>query len=181
MGGAYRSGASRLLPTATTRRCWPPPWTPPGRLAWWRPGRERPPGPRLRLGAHPEAPARARPYRGGLREGEARTPERDRTMGRRAHQLLAECPQEALVVHRAKGAGGGLLGSLLGSDHHRKKARSGGLETLPLGRTTLPTTIAYWRKLLAERLIKSVHGAGAHAFHEVRVGVPRLRDRGVSE
>jgi hypothetical protein len=73
-------------------------------LGLWRPGLERPPGPRLRLGAHPEAPARARPYRGGLREGEASTPERDRTLGRRADQLLAECPQEALVVHRAKGA-----------------------------------------------------------------------------
>jgi len=64
-----------------------------------------------------------------------------------AHQLLVQRPQEASVVHGAAGAGGGLLGRPLGRRHHRQTACSGGLESLPLGGTTFPSTMTYWRKL----------------------------------
>ena len=37
------------------------------------------------------------------------------------------------------------------------------------------------RPSAAERFVQPVHGIVAHAFHEVRVGVHRLRDRGVAE
>lgn len=82
-------------------------------------GRDRPSGPRLRLGARPGAPAGARPPRGDLGEGQARASERHENVGREAHQPLAERPQEAPLVHRAATSGGGLLDGPLGGGRHR--------------------------------------------------------------
>jgi hypothetical protein len=60
----------------------------PGRRWGARPGaggRDRPPGPRLRLEAHPRALAGARAPRRDLREGQTRAPERHEALGGGAH------------------------------------------------------------------------------------------------
>jgi len=56
-------------------------------------------------------------------------------------------PQEACVVHGASGRGHRLLGGLLGAGHHRQVAHPGGLESLPLGRSSFPTAMTYPRSL----------------------------------
>ncbi|CAA9409264.1 MAG: Putative transposase, partial [uncultured Rubrobacteraceae bacterium] len=104
-------------------------------------GREGPPRPRLRLEAHPRAAAGARARRGDLAQGHARAAERDLPLGDRAHQLLAERPQEAAMVHREAGEGRGILDGPLGGGRHRGKAREGRLEALPLGGTASPQAV----------------------------------------
>jgi transposase len=74
---------------------------------------QRPPGPRLRLGGHPRSSARARACGRDLREEQAGPANGHEAVGGGAHQLLAQRPQEARVVHRAQGAGDRLLGGLL--------------------------------------------------------------------
>jgi transposase len=97
--------------------------------------------------ADESAPAGARARRADLQEGQTRTLERDQTLGRRTHQLLAERPQEAPLVHGAARQGGGLLGGPLGRDRHRQAARPGGVDPLPLGRAAFSETLTYWRSL----------------------------------
>jgi hypothetical protein len=55
------------------------------------------------------------------------------------------------VVHGEGGKDSGLLDSSLGGGRHREKARSGGLDPLPLGGTTIQTTVTYWRKFLVTK------------------------------
>lgn len=62
-------------------------------------------------------------------------------------RLLAQRPQEAGVVHGEARKGGGLLGGLLGRGHHRQAARPGGLDPLPLGRSSFPQAMTYPRSL----------------------------------
>ena len=66
---------------------------------------------------------------------------------RRTHELLAQRPQEAGVVHRTSSTGGRLLGGFLERGHHRKAPRPGSLDPLPLERPTFPPTVTYWRGL----------------------------------
>ena len=51
-------------------------------------------------------------------------------------------------VPRGKDGSHRLLGGLFQCDHHRGKARPRRLGPLPLGGSTYPTTMTYWRKLL---------------------------------
>src|SRR5215212_5416606 len=62
-------------------------------------------------------------------------------MGGRADERVAQRPQEACLVHGARGEGDRLLGGVLGGGHHRKAAHPRRLETLPLGGATIPPTI----------------------------------------
>jgi hypothetical protein len=68
-------------------------------------------------------------------------------MGGGKDQFLAQRPQEAGMVHGARGAGDRLLGGVLGRDHHREEADPRRLDTLPLGKPTPPATMTYPRRL----------------------------------
>ena len=70
------------------------------------------------------------------------------SVGGRADELVVQCPQEAFVVHGAGGEGHRLLACLLRDYHYRRQARPQRLDSLPMGRPTLPPTVAYWRSLL---------------------------------
>jgi hypothetical protein len=64
-------------------------------------------------------------------------------VGDRAHQLVAQRPQEAFVVHGEARAGHRLLGGVLGCRDHRKATHPGRLETLPLGGQTFSLSVTY--------------------------------------
>jgi transposase len=81
-------------------------------------------------------------------KGKPAPPERNRTMDRRTHELLAKRPQEARVVHGTTSASGRLLDGFLERGDHRRTPRPRGLEALSLGRPTPTPTMTYWRKLL---------------------------------
>ncbi len=110
-------------------------------------GRDRSPGPRLRFGAHSAAPAGVRSPRADLPQGQTHAPERDQALGHRAHQLLAERSQEAPLVYGAARAGCGLLDGPLGGDLHSEEAREGGMDSLPMGRSSFSTAMTYPRGL----------------------------------
>ena len=57
-------------------------------------------------------------------------------------EFVAQRLQEACVVYGEARKGGGLLGGLLRGGHHRKEAHSRRIESLPLGRPSLPPTVA---------------------------------------
>src|SRR5215216_1077851 len=61
----------------------------------------------------------------------------------RAHQLVAQRPQEAGVVHGEEWAGHRLLGGVLGCGDHSKATHPGRLETLPLGGQTFSLSVTY--------------------------------------
>ena len=85
-----------------------------------------------------------------LGEGQARAFLGHESVGGRADELVVQCPQEAFVVHGAGGEGHRLLACLLRDYHYRRQARPQRLDSLPMGRPTLPPTVAYWRSLLAQ-------------------------------
>src|SRR5215212_5334994 len=62
-------------------------------------------------------------------------------MGGRADERVAQRPQEACLVHGARGEGDRLLGGVLGGGHNRKEDNPRRLETLPLGGATIPPTM----------------------------------------
>ncbi len=82
-----------------------------------------------------------------ISKGQAGACSGHQAVGHRAHQLLAQRPQEALLVYRKAGASGRLLGRLL-QRHHSTKANPSSLGSLPLGGPTSLQTVTYWRKLL---------------------------------
>jgi hypothetical protein len=86
---------------------------------------------------------------GDLGEGQARAFLGHESVGGRAEELVASeaSPQEAFVVHGAGGEGHRLLACLLRDCHYRRQARPQRLDSLPMGRPTLPPTVAYWRSL----------------------------------
>jgi transposase len=57
-----------------------------------------------------------------------------------AHKKLVWCTERRSQVHR-------FLDCFLGSDHHREEAHPTRLDSLPLGGSASPSTLAYWRKL----------------------------------
>jgi Transposase DDE domain len=63
-----------------------------------------------------------------------------------AHKKLVWCTER-------RGRVAGLLGGPLGRGRHRQAAGSRGLAPLPLGGTTLSTTVTYWRSLLDKKPI----------------------------
>jgi hypothetical protein len=73
-------------------------------------------------------------------------------MDRRTHELLAKCPQEALVVHGETSMGGRLLDGFLERGDHRGTPRPRSLEALSMGRPTPTPTMTYRRKILARGL-----------------------------
>src|SRR5215210_2596931 len=85
---------------------------------------------------------------GDLGEGQARAFLGHESVGGRADELVVQCPQEAFVVHGAGGEGDRLLACLLRDYHYRRQACPQRLDSLPMGRPTLPPTVAYWRSLL---------------------------------
>src|SRR5215210_791722 len=90
---------------------------------------------------------------GDLGEGQARAFLGHESVGGRAEELVVQCPQEAFVVHEAGGEGDRLLACLLRDYYYRRQARPQRLDSLPMGRPTLPPTVAYWRNLLIGSLI----------------------------
>src|ERR687897_1671233 len=90
---------------------------------------------------------------GDLGEGQAGAFLGHESVGGRADELVVQCPQEAFVVHGAGGAGDRLLACLLRDSHYRTQARPQRLDSLPMGRPTLPPTVAYWRSLLVQDLV----------------------------
>src|SRR5829696_8995047 len=105
-------------------------------------GGEHPPRSRLRLRGDPPEAAGSRSASGDLREGQASCPpERNRTMDRRTHELLAKRPQEACVVHGTTSASGRLLDGLLEGGDHSRTPRPRGLQALSLGRPTPTPTM----------------------------------------
>src|ERR687889_1094558 len=87
---------------------------------------------------------------GDLGEGQARAFLGHESVGGRKDELVVQCPQEAFVVHGAGGEGHRLLACLLRDYHYRRQARPQRLDSLPMGRPTLPPTVAYWRSLLVK-------------------------------
>lgn len=85
----------------------------------------------------------------------------------RLRGILAGVDQNAVrkPEHGAAGAGGGLLGRPLGRDH-RQAARSGDLDSLPLGGQTFPTSVTYWRKLY-ESIQAKKSPSGDLILHEI--------------
>jgi len=72
-------------------------------------------------------------------------------MGGGKDKFLAQRPQEAYVVHGARGTGDRFLGGVLGGDHHREEVDPRRLDALPLGKPTSPATMTYPRSLLETR------------------------------
>src|SRR5919112_5830836 len=79
---------------------------------------------------------------GDLREGQAGAVLGHEQVGGRADELLAQRPQEAGLVHGAGGEGDRLLGGFLRRGDHRKATGPRRLGPLPLGGTTIPTTMS---------------------------------------
>jgi len=96
---------------------------------------------------------------GDLGEGQARAFLGHESVGGRAEELVVQCPQEAYVVHGAGGEGHRLLASLLRDYHYRRQARPQRLDSLSVGRPTLPPTVAYWRSLLFTELRGKINSA----------------------
>src|ERR671921_587915 len=108
------------------------------------------PGSRLRLRGHPRAATRrAWSERRDLPKGRACPARCDQSVGRGADRLLAPRSQEARVVHGEAGKGGGVFGGRFGPGPYCQAAHPGGLDPLPLGRSSFPTAITYLRSLLA--------------------------------
>jgi hypothetical protein len=64
------------------------------------------------------------------------------SVGGRAYELVAQCSQEAGVVHGAGGEGDRLLGGLLRRGDHREAAHPRRLDALPLGGAAIPPTMS---------------------------------------
>lgn len=115
---------------------------------------ESPPRPRLRLGTHPTAAGADGVGVVDLRERQAGASLGHEEVDSRTHRLLAQCPQEARVVHGEAGEGCGLLGGLLQCGAHREEANPGRMETLPLGGATLPTIMSLLTEGLSRQSLK---------------------------
>jgi hypothetical protein len=111
---------------------------------------KRLPRPRLRLQVHQRASGAPRPDRRDLGERQTRSAQSWDAVGHREDQLVAQCPQEASVVHRTRGAGHRVLASLLQRGHRCETTHTKSLDPLPLGGATSTQTMTYWLKLLGK-------------------------------